>query len=593
MKPEFHFLIQYFRKYKKFYLLGVLSLMVVDSLEALPPLLLKSAVDGVAEMGYGSPLKHLLWRLALAYMAISGVQGLMRFFWRKYIIRTSMYASNDMRIELFYHLTSLAPAFFKKKRVGDLVSLSTNDIEAVRFALGPGALTFCDSLFYLITIPPIMFWISPKLTLLSFFPLLLVPLFVRRMEKIIQKHFRNVQGRFSVLASNCQESLGGIRLIKSGALENFKEREFARLGNDCVDANLQAVTAQSTLTVGLETIISISTTILFLVGGTLVIGDKISIGVFVAFQRYIQKLSWPMEGIGLAANIFQKSIASQSRIAEVLAEQPTIIDPEIPLSLPLQEIPVIEVRDLSFTYPGAQTPTLKNLHFKILPGMRVGITGTVGSGKSTLLSCLSLTEPCPENTIFFSGIDIRKLSVTDVRKRIAFVPQESFLFSTSVEKNILYGSELFAVPDPEQRSSSAQEAAKLASVAQDIAHLEFGYQTRLGERGVNLSGGQRQRLTIARAIARKPQILILDDCLSAVDVETERSLVQGILKASQGITLLIASHRISSFRNLDWILYLKNGELAAQGTYSDLVGSQTGLTNLEREIERSETDLLV
>lgn len=579
----------YFKKYRRYYLIGILALVVVDGLEILPPLLLLAAVDAVSNKDPN--LSTLLLKIAAAYMLVAFLQGAMRYLWRKYIIRTSMFSSNDMRDELFVHLSTLAPGFYKKKRVGDLVSLSTNDIEAVRFALGPGALTFFDATFYFIAIPPIMFWISPQLTLISFLPLLVVPIFVRKMEGLIQKHFREVQDQFSVLASNCQEALGGIRIIKGSALEQFKEREFNEYGREYRNANLRSVRTQATLTAGLEAILSASTTILFLVGGSFVISDKITIGMFVAFQRYIQKMSWPMEAFGLAANIFQRSIASQKRIDEVMLVQAGIIDPPKASKLS-STIPSIEVRNLSFSHPGSAHASLKNISFQIPAGVRLGITGGVGSGKSTLLACLARMEPVPPGTIFFDGIDVCDLPLAEIRSRISFVPQESFLFSRTVEENILYGNSALESPDPTKKLSLAREAALLASIDKEVHRFPAGYQTILGERGLNISGGQRQRLTIARAIARKPQMLLLDDCMSAIDAETEKSLLQGILKASEGISLIVASHRISTFDQLDWLIHLEAGEIKGSGKPRELVNENESLRELSRLQSKEGVDLL-
>ena len=582
----------YARKYRRFYLFGVISLIVVDGLEAVPPLLLLAAIDGVTANPYGPELKLLLLKLTAAYMAVAIVQGAMRFFWRKYIIRTSMHASHDMRVDLFNHLSSMAPGFFQKKRVGDLVSLATNDIEQVRGALGPGALTLFDALFYFIAIPPIMFWISPQLTLISFLPLLLVPFFVRKMEGLIQTRFREVQDRFSNLASHCQEALGGVRVVKGSSLERFKEREFAGHGLDYQGANIKAARTQAGFTVGLEGILSAATTLLFLVGGAFVIGEKISLGVFVAFTKYIQKLSWPMEGMGLAVNIFQRALASQKRVDEVMLQEAGILEPREPASIDRIGVPAIEVRSLSFTYPGAAQGSLVDISFRVEPGMRVGIAGGVGSGKSTLLACLARLVSVPAGTISFDGVDVNELPSSEVRRRIAFVPQESFLFSRTVEDNILYGSKDFTLENKDARLASARRAAALASVDADMQRLPMGYHTMLGERARNLSGGQRQRLTIARAVAREPQIMLLDDCLCAVDAETEQRLVKGILEASRGITLLVSSHRISSFRGLDWLLVMEHGRIVAQGKPADLVRSNETLVELARQENLERMDLL-
>lgn len=580
----------YLRKYRKLYAIGILSLVVVDTLEVLPPLLLKGAIDGLTTMEFGPELNALILKLVLAYMAVAVVQGCMRYLWRKYIVSTSMMASHDMRLELFDHLTRLGPGFYQKRRVGELVSLSTNDVEAVRFALGPGALTIFDALFYFLLIPPIMFWISPKLTLIAFLPLVIIPFFVRRMESRIQKSFRDVQDKFSVLAAACQESLSGVRILKGSALEQFKEREQAHLDDDYVGANLSAVRTQATLTAGLETILSTSTTLLFLVGGAYVIGEQITIGIFVAFQKYVQKLQWPMEAFGLAANIFQRSVASQGRIDEVLLH-PMPPEPAGRLGGGTG-VPEIEIRDLSFTYPGSTRAALHRVSLHIPAGKRIGIAGGVGSGKSTLLQCLARMLAPPPGTVLFGGQAIDSLPFAETRRRIAFVPQESFLFSRSVEDNILYGSDAFEREPGDPRRELARAAARLASVDDDALRLPLGYNTILGERGTNISGGQRQRLTIARAIARRPQVLLLDDCMSAIDAETEARLVEGVLEASEGITLVLASHRMSSFRRLDWLVLMDGGVVVAQGRPEDLLSSHPMLMELDRKERLSEADLL-
>jgi ATP-binding cassette subfamily B multidrug efflux pump len=581
----------FFAKYRKYYVYGILALVVVDGLEVLPPLLLKVAVDGVMEKAWGPELRWLLVKVVAGYLAVAFVQGYMRYLWRKFIIRTSMFASHDMRNDLFGHLTSMSPSFFQKKRVGDLVSLSTNDIEAVRFSLGPGALLLFDCLFYFLFIPPIMFWISPELALLSFLPLLVVPFFVRRMEGVIQKRFREVQDRFSDLASHCQEALGGVRVVKGSALEVFKEREFSRHGENYRAANVRSARSQAFLTVGLETILSISTTMIFLMGGAYVIGEKVSLGVFVAFQRYIQKMSWPMEAVGLAANIFQRSLASQKRVDEVMLQNSGVLEPSAPRRLEAESVPSVSVRGLSFTYPGSARPALDGISFELAAGRRIGIAGGVASGKSTLLACLARMLPATPGTVFFDGVDVTSLPLSEVRRRIAFVPQESFLFSRSIEDNVLYGSADFALSG-EERLAAARRAGRMAAVDADLMRLPLGYSSTLGERGANLSGGQRQRLTIARAIARGPQVMLLDDCMSAIDSETERRLLGGILEASAGISLVIASHRASTFRALDWVIVLENGRIVAQGKPGELLRTNEVLAEMARQERLEEMDLL-
>jgi ATP-binding cassette subfamily B protein len=298
-----------------------------------------------------------------------------------------------------------------------------------------------------------------------------------------------------------------------------------------------------------------------------------------------------MESIGLAANIFQRSMASQKRVDEVLAEKPQP-EPALPVQRPRSGPPAISVRNLSYTYPGAASPSLRNISFDIKAGKKLGIAGGIGSGKSTLLACLARTIAVPRETIFFDGIDVCDLPLKEFREDIAFVPQETFLFSLSITDNVLYGAESFRSADNTLRLAEARKAATLAAVDGDALSLPQGYETLLGERGTNISGGQRQRFTIARAIARKPQLLLLDDCMSAIDAETEKRLLDGILEAASGISLIVASHRVSSFDYLDSVLVLDQGAVAGFGPPAELKRSNEKLAELARKQELEGMDLL-
>ncbi|NUM88638.1 MAG: ABC transporter ATP-binding protein [Bdellovibrionales bacterium] len=568
-REDLRVFFHYFRKYRKYYLVGITSLVIVDSLEVVPPYLLKLVIDRLTA---GQATAAYLAQIVGIYMAVALVQACMRYLWRHYIIRTSMFASNDMRSELFVHLSTLAPGFFRKRRVGDLVSLSTNDIEAMRFALGPGALILVDASFYFLTIPPMMFFLSPKLTVVAMLPLIAVPFLTRKMEHVVEEQFRVVQDRFSLLASHAQEALGGIRVIKGGALEPLKEREFDRLGKSYIEANVAAAKTQALFYVWLEAFVVLATKLVFLVGGAYVIGERISIGVFVAFHKYIQKLSWPMEAFGMAVNIFQRSIASQKRVDEVLRVRPEIVGGTAAAPAG-RHIPALEVRGLSFSYPDAQRPAVDGVSFAVRPGQRVGMAGKVGSGKSSLLHCLARREAIPRGTVFLGGIDVLDIPPEYVRSVVGLVPQEGFLFSRSVEDNILYGSRWFQETDKPARRAAAEKYARIAQVHDDVLRLTDGYETRLGERGTNVSGGQRQRLSIARALAAEPQILLMDDCLSAVDTHTESQILGYLEKALADKTAVIITHRIYSMLQFDKIIVLDNHRIAETGTHDELMAA--------------------
>lgn len=562
MKRSRHqFFWEYFKKYKSFYAIGISSLVIVDVLEIFPPLLLKKIIDALESKSFTT---RLLIEICVLYVAVAVLQACMRFLWRRYIVRTSMYAADDLRSSLFYKLTTLPISYFKKSRTGELVSLSTNDIESVRFSLGPGALTLFDALFYFLTIPPVMFYLSPKLTLICFGPLVILPFLVFKLEKKIRKSFTEVQERFSDLAASCQEALSGIRIIKSNALEESKEKSFNLLGQNYIDANIRSAWNQSTLNSTLDFFVTISTGLVILFGGLMVLSGGLSIGVFVAFQRYVQKLVWPMEAIGLSAGIFQRSLASQDRLHEVFSQNAAEKNPD-GKSLDLSEAPEVKIQNLSFFYPKKERPALKNISLIIKPRMKLGLVGGVGSGKSTLLQCLARMENIPNEMIFWNGVDVNEFTLPQIRSQIALVPQDVLLFSETIENNVLYGSELFQATKSRFKTDFLRNTLKASCILEEVEKLPAKHETILGERGVNMSGGQRQRVSIARALARRPRLLLLDDCMSALDSETESRLIASLYNELKETSVVVSSHRLSIMKHMDWILELRDGEIISQG----------------------------
>lgn len=570
--------VYFIKKYRFYYIVGSLAVLGVDFLEIFPPLILKNVIDQMTTL---NATATFLLTMACLYVSVAAGQALMRYLWRMFLVRTSMRAGHDMRVQLYNHLTTLSPGFFKKKRVGDLVSLNSNDIEMVRFALGPGFLIFIDCFCYFITIPPIMFYLSPKLALVTLAPMMLVPIIMYKMERLIHDRYKVVQDRFADLSSHGQESLMGVRVVKGNALETRKEKEFSVLGLRYIKANLRSRITESSLTMILEFVISISITLLFVVGGLLVIQESITIGAFVAFQRYINRMVWPMEGLGLAVLFFERAFAAEKRLQNVRNVKPEINRPKEDICIKGIHQPQIELRNFTFTYPGDSKPTLKNINLHIEPGKKIGIVGRVGSGKSTLLACIARLEAVPREMIFFDGIDINDIDPTLIRKKIALVSQEPFLFSESVENNIVYGNSLFESKISEkERASIAWHAAESAKVRNDLKQLPDKLKTVLGERGVNLSGGQKQRLTIARAIAQETDILMFDDCLSAVDSETESALVDTLDVASSGKTLILTSHRFSSLEKLNQIIVLDEGEVVENDSPENLLATGTAFRSI-------------
>lgn len=551
---------------------------MVDILEVFLPLLLKKGVDGLTE-GVLAPNDLLV--LAGIYTAVAIGQGFMRYLWRMYIVRTSMRAGDDMRQNLFSHLTTLEPAFFRKQRVGELVSLATNDIQSIRFALGPTILISLDAIFYLCLILPVMFTISPKLTAISLLPLIFVPVFTLRLERLIHKYFTQVQERFASMAADSQESIGGVRVVKGAAIETSREHSFNKLGETYVEANINSTLSHSALDMGLGLFLSSAITLLFLVGGSLVIDETVTIGTFVAFQLYIQKMTWPMEAIGLTITYLQRALASQDRLNEVMEKRHPLAEAQRhpqenskdPHHATLNRIPSIRIRNLTLQYANTENPSLKSINLDIAPGMQIGIVGAIGSGKSTLLNCLAGLEPVEPASIFVEDEDINLIPRKELRKLIGIVPQDSFLFSETLLDNVLYGSEHFFTKSTDKKLIQVDRAAQLACIHEEIHSMPLKHKTKLGERGLNVSGGQKQRLTIARALAINPKILIFDDCLSAVDSKTEAKLRTAFNEFSRNRTFIFATHRVSSLLSMDEVIVMDSGRIIEQGDPKTLINS--------------------
>ena len=586
-KEDSSFIRFYLWKYRRWVGFGLLTLVTVDILELFPPIYLKNAIDVVVEQ---RPKRYLA-TLALAYFATTLIQGFCRYGWRMFLIRSSMFAGRDLRQTFTEHLLGLSASFFDKRRIGDLMSLTTNDVDAVRMAVGPGLLTFADALFYLMTVPVAMMILSPKLTLLAFVPFPLLPWFVMRNETEIHARFQKVQESFSKLAAMAQENLNGIRVVKAFAREDVQLQRFKELGEEYIQLNMDLAKVQSAFGPTLDLTMSLGMVLLLFVGGKSVIGSAVTLGTFVAFQRYIQKMVWPMTAIGLSLSYYQRSIVSSQRMKEVLGISSDIVEATHP-SLPVNYVPggawktrgALEFRNLSFAFPGVDRLALKNIQLTVEPGERVAFVGVIGSGKSSLLSLLPRLYPVSDGMIFVDSIDINQWPIAELRNQIGYVGQELFLFSETVIENVAFGLA------ERSHDNLVHRALDQASVREDVRTLVNSFNTRLGERGVNVSGGQKQRLTIARALAKEPSILVLDDALSSVDVQTEEKILQGLRNRSGKNTELIGAHRISTVKDADRIIVLQNGSIFEQGTHEQLIANKSGIYHGFYEQQRLQED---
>lgn len=595
---ESAFLRQYVWQYRRLMAVGLLALLVVDGLEVIPPLLLKRAVDRIVA---GGPARALLW-IALGYLGIAILQSVGRYAWRMYVIRTSTLAARDLRNRFTGHLLGLSASFFDRRRIGDLMSLATSDVEAVRLMIGAGVLLFADALFYFLVVPIVMFQLSPALTLLALLPLPVIPWIVMRNDREIHARFARVQDCLARLSALAQETLAGIRVVKGLATERTQLERFRTLGEEYRQLSLSLARVQTAFGPTLEFTMSLGLTGLLFVGGALLIeapagSAALTLGVFVAFQRYIQQMVWPMAAVGISLSYYRRSATSTTRLRRVFAEQSDVADvpaPRLPAALAgkgrgAKTPGRIEFRHLDFAFPGASTPVLQGITLDIQPGERVAFLGAVGAGKSALLSLLPRLYPVGRDMLFIDGMDVNDWPAAELRRQVGYVSQDVFLFSETVVENVAVG--LHDWVDRADHQATIHEAAAMAAVHDDVLNLVASYDTRLGARGVNLSGGQKQRLTIARALAREPAILVLDDALSSVDVQTEERILKALRDRPGRNTEIIAAHRLSTIQDADRIAVLAGGCVVQLGTHTELIRDTAGLYWRFYEQQRLREDL--
>jgi ATP-binding cassette subfamily B multidrug efflux pump len=582
---ESSFIRHYFWKYRKLMAIGLLALMLVDLLEILPPLFLKRSVDVVVA---GGPESALI-RIAFLYLLVGFIQGFCRYGWRMYLLRGSMLAGRDLRSRFGHHIFGLSMSFFDRTRIGDLMSLATSDVESVQQTLGAGILTFFDAMMYFCTVPVAMYMLSPKLCLLAFIPLPIIPLLVMRNEREIHDRYEGVQEQFSKLSAMVQESLNGIRVTKAFAKEDVQNRRIRDEGQEFVRRSMYLARVQSAFGPTLDFTMSMGMVLLLFIGGGAMVKDPataVTLGTFVAFQRYIQKMVWPMAALGMSLSMYQRSVTSSERLKTVFSKGTDVPDPDSSRVSAPMPVPAttgkVEFKNLTFGFPVApglvSRPVLSDITLTVEPGERIAFVGTIGAGKSALLSLLPRLYPISRGMLIVDGVDVNDWPIQELRKRVGYVSQDVFLFSENVVENIAYGLHDWIEGEHSvgSRVASIEEATQLASVHEDVLGLVSSYKTRLGERGVNLSGGQKQRLTIARALAKKPAILVLDDALSSVDVQTEEKILRSLAERAGRNTEIIAAHRISTIRDADRIVLLEEGKIRQMGSHRELMLERRG-----------------
>lgn len=552
-------LFKYTYKYRNRYLIGLIFLISVDLLQLIPAKLIGFITDNISK---GTATPKLLMKNIILIIIIAVLMAVGRFIWRIFIVGTSRYVEYDMRNNFFTHVQKLSLNFFNKNKTGDLMALATNDLNAVRMALGPGVIMMTDSIVLSIATLIIMLTIDVKLTLLSLIPLPFISLIALKFGSSIHKKFMRVQENFSKLTDMVQENFSGIRIIKSFVQEAEEYKKFTRENQKYFDVNMEFIKIWGLFSPLIEFVASLSFVLLIGIGGVFVIYGQISLGDFISFNMYLGNLVWPMMAIGWVINIIQRGFASLERIEKVLSENPEILDCDVDNSASLQGD--IEIQNLTFNYENSNVPSLKNINLKIPKGSTLGIIGRTGSGKTTLVNLLLRLYNVEPGRISFNGLDINRVPLKTLRENIGFVSQDAFLFSTSIAENI-------NLPCEDFNMDKIEDASKNADIYENIMGFPEGFSQVVGERGVTLSGGQKQRISIARALIKDPEILIFDDCLSAVDAKTEVKILENLKRIMSKKTSLIISHRISAVKDSNLIAVLDGGEIKELGTHEELL----------------------
>lgn len=554
----------YFKQEWRIYAIGVLGLVLTAIFGIFPPWIIGHLVDLIRDEKLTA---DYLFLLLGGLVAVAIIQYIARYMWRNAIWGEAAKLESLLRHRIFWHYMQMDTAFFQRYRTGDLMAHATNDLSAIQRVAGGGILQFADSLITGgTTLIAMMLVVDWRLTLIAILPLPLLAVMARTLGNKMHIAFKKSQAAFSRLNNKAQESISGVKVIKSFGQEAADIQDFNQQIDDTITIN-QHVNKLDALFDPITTMImAISYVVTIIYGGHLVNTSVITLGALVSFVSYLSMLVWPMFALGMLFNTLERGNASYDRIEAIMAEKSSIIEPEDAVN----KTPVgnVDYQVASFTFPGATAPALTNINFNIAAGKTLGLVGSVGSGKSTIIRLLLREFDNYQGAITFNTLDIRQYQLDAYMPAIGYVPQETFLFSDTVRENIR-----FACPNATQ--AEVEEAAYKSDLAEQVDNMPEGYDTPVGEEGISLSGGQRQRLAIARALLIDPELLILDDALSAVDAETETAILQTLRQERQNKTTIIASHRLSSVMDADEILVMQDGQIIERGTHDSLI-SQNG-----------------
>ncbi|MFU2017303.1 ABC transporter ATP-binding protein [Peribacillus butanolivorans] len=566
----------YFKEQWQRYTWAILFLCLVNIMEVIPPKLVGNAID---DMNNGNMTQEGIMKYVIYLLIVLCVSYLFGYLWSYLLFGGGNLVERKLRSGFMGHLLKMTPAFYEKNRTGDLMARATNDLKAISLTAGFGILTLVDSVLFTITVVIMMgATISWQLTIAAVLPLPIMALMMQIYVKKIYKRFTDAQAAFGNLNDKVLESISGVRVIRAYVQEREDEKRFDEMTEDVYRKNLEVAKIDALFDPTISIIIGISYLISLGYGAYLVFQQTITLGGLVSFNVYLGMLIWPMIAVGELINVMQRGNASLDRVQDTLSYEADVKNSLKPERISNPED--INFDQVSFTYPSSTVVNLSNISVQLERGQTLGIVGKTGSGKTTFVKQLLREYPLGNGEIAFSGMPLEKLELEDIRKWIGYVPQDHFLFSKSVRDNILFGK-LDATED------ELAEAIRLADFEKDLTMLPKRLETLVGEKGVALSGGQKQRISIARALIKNPEILILDDSLSAVDAKTETTIIENIQNERSGKTTIITTHRLSAVQHADRIIVLDSGKIIEEGTHEDLL-KQNGW--YREQYERQQVD---
>ncbi|MFI5203748.1 MAG: ABC transporter ATP-binding protein [Flavobacteriales bacterium] len=582
------YLNKYLRQYKWLLLGGIVFIAISDFFGVWAQDFVREAFDTVEdsflkekETKTGEFFSLLTW-FVLMYLLYNVIKGFFLFLQRQTIIVMSRHIEFHLKNEVYEHYQKLTPAFYKRNNTGDLMNRISEDVGRVRMYVGPGIMYTINLVVLFVLVIYKMISVNPELTLYVLAPLPLMAILVYTISKKLNRESEQVQKQQSLLSTIAQETFSGIRIIKSYGIEERKKQDFNSASQEYKKRNIKLTTTNAWFMPAMTLLVGISTALTVLIGGYQWLEGRVSMGNIPEFVIYVNMLTWPFASVGWVTSLVQRAAASQERINEFLSTQPEIkTGTEKPASLQGK----IEFKNVSFVYPDTGITALKNVSFSIEPGQTLGVIGRTGSGKSTLSALLTRQYDDYSGEILLDGRPITSYDTAWLRSHIGYVPQDVFLFSDTIKENILFGTQPGQV-----NNTDLEQAADNAAVLDNIRSFPAGFETVLGERGITLSGGQKQRVSIARAIIRKPSLLLFDDCLSAVDTETEDTILNNLLRIMKGHSTLLISHRVSTVKHADKIVVLDNGQIVEEGIHADLLLAKGNYHSLyvKQSIEKEE-----